>query len=181
MTSPGELDARVAAVHDVLQHGQRLGMLGDRSIGEVIEHAQAFVEALAATTGTVLDLGTGAGVPGLVIAAHRPDLHITLLDRRTARTDFLERQVRRLGWHDRVVVVATDVAQVTRTFDGVVARGFGDPGTTLRAGAPCVAPGGTLIVSEPPHPRIWDDALLFDVGLTKVATADVRVAVFRRA
>ena len=45
------------------------------------------------TCHTVLDLGAGGGVPGLVIAHDLPDLHVTLLDRRAKRTDFLERVV----------------------------------------------------------------------------------------
>ena len=96
---------------DTLTEAQHLGFLGARPIGEVIEHARAFVEALEelSANSRVLDLGTGGGVPGLVIAADRPDLQVTLLDRRTKRTDFLERGVRRLGWTERVSVMATDV------------------------------------------------------------------------
>ena len=66
-------DAELAAA---LAESQRLGMLGDRPVAEVIEHAGAFVLALAEVTGTVVDLGSGGGVPGLVIARARPDLRV---------------------------------------------------------------------------------------------------------
>ena len=49
------------------------------------------------SSGTVVDLGSGGGVPGLVIARARPDLRLVLVDRRAARTDHLPRLVRRLG------------------------------------------------------------------------------------
>jgi hypothetical protein len=55
-------------LEDVLLAAQRLGTLGDRPIPEVIEHARYFVQALEGVTGCVADIGTGAGVPGLVIA-----------------------------------------------------------------------------------------------------------------
>ena len=75
---------------------------------DVVEHAAAFVVALEAVTGTVVDLGSGGGVPGLVIATARPDLRLVLVDRRVGRTDHLVRLVRRLGLDDRVTVLTAD-------------------------------------------------------------------------
>ena len=60
------------ALAEALAVSQRLGMLGERPIDEVIAHAGAFVDALAGTRGTVVDLGSGGGVPGLVIARAAP-------------------------------------------------------------------------------------------------------------
>jgi 16S rRNA (guanine527-N7)-methyltransferase len=79
------------ALIDALRASQRLGMLGGRSIYEVVDHASAFVAALADVRGLVVDLGAGGGVPGLVIAAARPDLRLVLVDRRATRTDHLRR------------------------------------------------------------------------------------------
>lgn len=164
---------------EALGESQRLGLLGDRPIDEVIDHARSFVEALAEVTGTVLDLGSGGGVPGLVVAADRPDLSVTLLDRRMKRTDFLERIVRSLGWSDRVRVLTADAARVAveTPFDAVVARGFGPPERTLRIAARFVVRGGLIVVSEPPSGDRWPPALLVDVGLTRRAS-DPRVACF---
>jgi 16S rRNA (guanine527-N7)-methyltransferase len=118
-------------LHEALGASQRLGFLGDRPIPEVIVHARAFVGALADVEGRVIDIGSGGGVPGLVLAVDRPDLAVTLLDRRTKRTDFLLRMVRRMHIVDRVTVVAADVEEALRTglggFDAVTARGFGPP------------------------------------------------------
>src|SRR5215204_5250042 len=85
-------------------------MLGERPIDEVVVHAGSFVDALVGVQGTVLDLGSGGGVPGLVIAEARPDLFVVLVDRRATRTDHLRRLVARLGWRDRVEVVTADAA-----------------------------------------------------------------------
>ncbi len=51
-------------------------MLGAAPVPGVIDHSEAFVAALRGVTGTVVDLGSGGGVPGLVIAWRRPDLRV---------------------------------------------------------------------------------------------------------
>ncbi len=125
-------------------------MLGRRPIGDVIDHATAFVAALEGVAGTVVDLGSGGGVPGLVIARARPDLRLVLVDRRSNRTDHLTRLVRRLDLDDRVEVVNADVGELDLVADAAVARGFGSPASTLRAAVRVVRPGGVIVVSEPP-------------------------------
>ena len=175
--------AVLAALVDALTSSQRLGMLGDRPIAEVIDHAGAFVTALASVTGTVVDLGAGGGVPGLVIAARRPDLRVVLVDRRATRTDHLRRLVRRLGFTDHVEVETADAAALAgRQADAVVARGFGPPGVTLAAAAAVTSVGGTIVISEPPVPAPgrWPPSLLATCGVSVVRSPDSRVAVFRR-
>jgi 16S rRNA (guanine527-N7)-methyltransferase len=163
---------------------QRLGMLGDRPIDEVVDHATAFVDALTAITGTVVDLGSGGGVPGLVIARARPDLRLVLVDRRAARADHLVRLVRRLGLDDRVTVRAHDATTLTLEppADAAVARGFGPPARTLPAASRLVRDGGTIVVSEPPDSPAgrWPVALLDDAGVDVVLQGDPRVVVFHR-
>jgi 16S rRNA (guanine527-N7)-methyltransferase len=158
----------VTALHDA----QRLGFLGARPIVEVIAHARGFVRALddCGPLHTVLDLGAGGGVPGLVIAHDRPDLAVTMLDRRAKRTDALERVVRRLGWGARVDVVCQDAAnfEPDDQFDAVVARGFGPPDFTLSCAVRLVRPGGTIVISEPPGDDRWDPALLDALGLQRI-------------
>lgn len=159
--------ALIAALADA----QRLGFLGARPVADVITHARGFVRALDdhGPIESVLDLGSGGGVPGLVIAHDRPSLQVTLLDRRAKRTDVLERVVRRLGWEDRVRVVCRDAADLEPpgSFDAVVARGFGPPAVTLTAAARLVRAGGPIVISEPPGPDRWDTALLDRLGLRR--------------
>ena len=168
-------DEPSVALVDALLDAQRLGFLGSRPIPEVIEHARGFVRALRARGNdrvieSVLDLGSGGGVPGLIIAHDLPAVHLTLLDRRAKRTDALERLVRRLGWQDRITVVCADVTTFVpdTPFDAVVARGFGPPEFTLTQAARLVCAGGPIVISEPPGVDRWDDQLLAELGLRRV-------------
>jgi 16S rRNA (guanine527-N7)-methyltransferase len=132
----------------------RLGILGS-DIGIAIEHARRFGRALR-PTGALLDLGSGAGLPGLVLAVDDEQLHVVLLDASERRTDLLRRAVGRLGVADRVEVVCERAEVFGRrpavrgTFPAVVARAFGPPATVAECAAPLLTTGGQLLVSEPP-------------------------------
>lgn len=168
---------------EALASSQRLGLLGDAPIDDIIEHATAFVDALVGVSGTVVDLGSGGGVPGLVIAEARADLWLVLVDRRSSCADHLRRLVGRLALGDRVTVLACDAAQAPSmldSVDAVVARGFAAPETTAAAGVRLLRDGGRLVISEPPPgtPERWRPAFLAGHGLHRVPHADARVAVF---
>ena len=159
-------------VAEVLAAAQRLGTLGDRPIPEVIDHARKFVAALEGVTGRVVDIGTGAGVPGLVIAEDCPDLQLVLVDRRETRMDALRMAVAGLGFSDRVTVLTADVADLGRDpehagqYSAVVCRGFGSPEVTAPLARPLLKNGGSLIVSEPPSqdPKRWSEGVLSGAG-----------------
>lgn len=163
------------AVDGVLAEAQRLGFLGGASVAEHRRHALAFVTTLRPAA-TILDLGTGGGLPGLVVAEARPDATVVLLDARQRRTDFLRRAVARLGWDGRVVVLEGRAETLGRDpgwrarCEAVVARGFGPPSATAECAAAFLAIGGQLVVSEPPAdastPSIrWPVEPLAELGL----------------
>ena len=181
MTSPRK------TLTDVLGDAQKWGTLGRRSVSQVIEHARQFLPPLESCAGPVIDIGTGAGVPGLVIAEARPDLHLVLTDRRATRMDALRRGVMAMGLADRVEVITADVEDLGRDPDhrgryaAVVSRGFGPPEVTLRLALPLLKNGGTIVISEPPPetPPRWKTELLQEVGVT-LSDASPGVAVFTR-
>lgn len=165
---------------ETLRLAQRFGVLGARPVEEAVAHARQFVAALEPVHGRVIDLGSGGGLPGLVIAVDRPDLEVILVDRREKRTDLLERAVARLGLGDRVTVRCEDATRLRGSIpDGaqaVTARGFGPPEHTLRVAASCRAPDGRIVISEPPSGDRWDAELVSSLGL-RLAKGD-GVAVF---
>jgi 16S rRNA G527 N7-methylase RsmG len=164
-----------------LDESRRFGALGEQA--EVaLSHGERFLAALGAAR-FVLDLGSGGGVPGLVIAVRRPDLHLTLLDRRTARTDLLLRLVGRLGLTDRVTVLAGEATELGvdpryyGKFDAVVCRSFGTPLVTAHCAKPFLAVGGRLVVSEPPTGEArWDLPEIASLGF-RPATSPLGIQV----
>ena len=149
-------------------------MGGGQDVDALAEHARGFVGPIASAT-RVLDLGSGGGVPGLVVAALRPDATVTLLDASVSRTDWLRRVVGRLGWGARVHVV-TGRAEVLAhderwrgSQDAVVARSFAPPLVTAEVASALLRVGGRLVVSEPPTPDLtrWPAAALADLGLRR--------------
>ena len=176
LNPPNEVTSAQRTLVDVLTAAQRAGTLGDRPIADVIEHALAFVSALPSDTRSILDIGTGAGVPGLVIADKLLHAQLVLVDRRATRMDALRRGVASLGWQDRVTVLTVDVADLARDpgytqhFDAVVSRGFGPPAYTARLARPFLSPGGLLVVSEPPSSENdrWPQRLLDECGFESV-------------
>ena len=146
---------RHPALVEQLERARQLGFLGPGPVEPHIEHALVFVSALVDTTGTVVDLGSGGGVPGLVIAVGRPDLRLVLVDARARRCRFLEEAVAALEIEAEVIEGRAEVVGRTPlrgAADAVVARSFGVPATTAECGSPLLRLGGRLVVSEPPPP-----------------------------
>lgn len=175
MTDDAALLAALAAI-------QVRGAIGEASLAGAVAHADQFVAALPLTARSLADLGSGGGLPGLVIAVRRPDLAITLVERRASRADLLLRAVRALSLTGQVTVLADDVrvlgTRAPRTFDAVTARSFAAPPITARWAGVLLRSGGVLVVSEPPDddPLRWPSATLAAAGLRD----DGRIAGVRR-
>jgi 16S rRNA (guanine527-N7)-methyltransferase len=108
------------------------------------------------TPPVLLDLGSGGGLPGLVVATRWPEATLVLLDAQGRRTAFLSDAVRRLDLEPRVSVRQERAEATGRDpgfrghFDGVLARSFGRPAVVAECAAPLLKLGGWLVVSEPP-------------------------------
>lgn len=108
------------------------------------------------SVGRVLDLGSGGGVPGLILAVALPNVEFVLLDANGRRCAFLRDAVESLGIADRVRVIegrAEDLARdklLRHTFEAVVARSFGPPAVVAECAVGFLREHGRLIVSEPP-------------------------------
>jgi 16S rRNA (guanine527-N7)-methyltransferase len=147
-------------LHEVLADARRAGFLGPGPLEIQLRHAGEFAEIARALESSprprVVDLGSGGGLPGLVVAQHWPDASLVLLDASARRTDFLRRAVERLGLQGRIEVVGGRAEELGRDgrlragFDGVLARSFGRPAVVAECAAPFLKVGGWLVVSEPP-------------------------------
>jgi 16S rRNA (guanine527-N7)-methyltransferase len=188
-------NAVVAALEDARRHG----FLGPGPVGEQVAHAVAFAELLEhAGVGPAdfLDLGSGGGVPGLILAARWVGNAATLLDGSERRMAFLRRTIAGLGWESRVSVAEGRAESLARTrelraaFSLVVSRSFATPAVTAEIGGAFLQPGGVLAVSEPAVRedqvlvrRRWPSDSLAELGLGPAELsqgAGAGVAILRR-
>jgi 16S rRNA (guanine527-N7)-methyltransferase len=170
----------------VLQSAQDLGLIGPGALDAHLEHSRAWTEVVGPSPDSLLDLGSGGGVPGLPLALFWPEVREVLLDAHRRSTAFIDRAVERLGWTDRVRTI-TERAEVAgrdpglrESFPLVLARGFGAPAVTAECGSPFVEVGGRFSVSEPPggDPARWPEDRLADLGLVVVEIRVVGTASF---
>jgi 16S rRNA (guanine527-N7)-methyltransferase len=97
----------------------------------------------------VCDIGSGAGLPGLVLAIARPDLRLTLVEPLLRRTTFLAEVVERLGLTNVEVVRArAEELHGTREFTVVTSRAVAPLGRLLDWSMPLVRQGGTLVAMK---------------------------------
>jgi len=169
-----------AALLGTLGEARRLGFLGPGALAPQLEHALGFADALAAlpdgpAPGRVVDLGSGGGLPGLVLATRWPEAALVLVEAGGRRAAFLTEAVTRLGLKSRVTVLRERAEVAGRDpgrrgcFDVVVSRSFGPPAVTAECAAPFLRVGGVLVASGPPDPgrhrERWPVAGLAMVGL----------------
>jgi len=124
-----------------------------------------FFASLLPEEGRVLDLGSGAGFPGVPVAILRPEMRVTLLESHQRKAVFLKEATRDL---ENVEVVPKRAEDISSTWDLVVSRAV-DPKEVLRQG-PRLAPRVGMLVGGA-------DSLLFD-GRTKLPWGDDRWAAF---
>jgi 16S rRNA (guanine527-N7)-methyltransferase len=161
--APGPVPAPPASgdgLLEVLRDAAARGLIGGPEIGAHVRQAEALAAVVEEVVGgppaTVLDLGSGGGLPGLVLAIRWDGTELTLLDGSTERCAFLEAAVGRLGLGDRVRVAAGRAevlghdSELRAQFGVVVARAFGPPAVVAECAAPFLWVGGRVVVSEPP-------------------------------
>jgi 16S rRNA (guanine527-N7)-methyltransferase len=170
----------------ILRRSADRGFLGGMTIPDQVDHALGFAfaveECLETAPLSVLDLGTGGGIPGLILMALWPDARVVLLDANERRTEFLRAEVLALPPRAEVEVVRGRAEELARNeslreqFAVVVSRSFGAPPLTAECGSAFIEIGGLLVTSEPPdaQPERWPQEGIGQLSLTK--GADVRFA-----
>jgi 16S rRNA (guanine527-N7)-methyltransferase len=94
----------------------------------------------------LLDVGSGAGLPGIPLAIARPDLSVTLLDSNHKKTAFLRQACIELALTNVAVVCErVETWQPEARFDQVISRAFSDLGEFVRLAGHLCVPGGTLL------------------------------------
>src|SRR5688572_11405520 len=123
----------------VIDWNQRMDLTAARSPDELVDLLLADAAQLAQLTpegpATWVDVGSGAGAPGLALALLRPDLKLTLVEPKQKRVVFLRAVLHELGRADILVERARDDALESKHFDVAVSRATLPPPEWVRAGA----------------------------------------------
>jgi 16S rRNA (guanine527-N7)-methyltransferase len=110
----------------------------------------AVLTVLALAPGArLLDLGCGAGLPGLPLAVARPDVAVTLLDSSSKKVAFVRQAIGELGLANATAVAARVEAFVPPVpFDVVISRAFSDLAAFEAAARRLLAPGGAVVAMK---------------------------------
>ena len=161
---------------EVLRRAREYGYLGPGPIETHLAHAlgfgAAFVSRYGAPPRNFCDLGTGGGVPGLVLGVLWPEAQGLLVESMQRRAASLRQALLDLNLVDRIEVaegraeVFAHELGLRESFTLVTARSFAEPAVTAEIAAGLVEMGGALIVSEPPEPdsRRWPAGGLAELG-----------------
>lgn len=125
--------------------GIERGLIGPREAEKLWERHIlncAVIHSLIPENATVADIGSGAGLPGLVLAIIRPDLRITLIEPLLRRTTFLTEAVVELGLSNVEVVRGKADTCHHRKFDVVTSRAVAPLAKLLAWSLPMVAKNG---------------------------------------
>lgn len=142
------------------------GVLGSVSVENLRAHAAGFVPAACGVLdeAVCVDVGTGAGVPGVILALLHPTSRWLLVDASERRCNIVRRVAHELGLSDRVIVRherGEDVAHdptIRGTADLAVARLLGPPAETVELLLPLVGPDGVAVVSIDATDPEWSAA-----------------------
>ena len=135
--------------HTLATIGLERGLIGPREVERLWDRHilnSALIEEVIPEGASIIDVGSGAGLPGIPLALVRPDLQMTLLEPLLRRSVFLQEVVDELGIGDRVAVVrgrAED--KVVAPAQIVTARAVAALDKLVGWCWPLVAPGGAIV------------------------------------
>ena len=125
--------------------------------------------------GSLADIGTGPGLPGIPLALAQRDLQVSLIETAGKKARFLREAVRHLGLGDRVRAHDARAQDVPESghHDCLAARAFGTLGEILAAGGHLLKPGGRLLAMKGRVPA--EEITALPVGYVHVATHPLTV------
>ncbi|MCR2783065.1 MULTISPECIES: 16S rRNA (guanine(527)-N(7))-methyltransferase RsmG [unclassified Microbacterium] len=157
------------------QHGEERGLIGPLELPRLwSRHILNSAVAAPLFSGRVGDVGSGAGLPGLVLAIARPDVEWVLIEPMERRVVWLNEQVRALGL-DNVEVLRGRAEDWNRgpVLDAVTARAVSALRTLVPLTAPLVRDGGELILLKGANAA--NEIAAAEKVIRKYRLSDVRV------
>lgn len=172
------IDVARAFTDDLARFGEELGLIGPLEV-ERLWSRHVVNSALVAPLlrpGRVGDVGSGAGLPGLVLAIARPDVHLVLIEPMERRTDWLNAESERLALTNVTVVRgrAEEVAP-DPLLDQVTARAVSALSKLVPLCAPLLRRDGELVLLK--GARVAEEIAAAEKALRKARVRDPEVLV----
>lgn len=173
----------------ILKWNRSMNLTGAQTLRALIEEHVADALPLAALPprGTsFLDVGSGAGFPGMIVAILRPDLRLSFLEKNHKKVVFLRTCIREAALSSIAIEgsIEEPPAELPARFDGVVARAVFAPERWVEIGERFVAEGGTLyalLAGSPPPPAPASLPALELSSYTLPTGAARSIAMYRKA
>ncbi|GAB3346283.1 16S rRNA (guanine(527)-N(7))-methyltransferase RsmG [Lysobacter tyrosinilyticus] len=147
-------------------------MVGKHLLDSLAMHP--FVDALAARGGSLADLGTGPGLPGIPLAIVKPGLKVTLVESNGKKARFLREAVRQLGLKDvRVAEARIEAVDEPGAYDAITARALATLPLIVELGGHLLKPDGVLLAMKGVYPA--DEIAGLPAGWTATASHPLQV------
>ncbi len=138
--------------------GKLVGGIGSDSLEKLLGNGANYIFVISAIFGqsdlSLLDLGSGVGIPGIPIALQRDNFTVSLMDSMARRINVAREFIPGLNLDSRVSVLhgRSDeyFSAYAERYDVVVSRCFGPPPLVAEVAIRFLKPGGVLVVSDPP-------------------------------
>jgi 16S rRNA (guanine527-N7)-methyltransferase len=159
--------------------GVERGLLGPREVGRIWERHILNSAAIAELLGSgdrIIDIGSGAGLPGIPLAIARPDLKVVLLEPLLRRSEFLAEVVNELGLAVEVVRGRAEEPAVRGRFgerDAAVSRAVAALDKLTKWSMPLLRAGGRMLAIK--GERASEEVEQFRRVMAASGAADVRV------
>lgn len=146
-----QLSVARAFTHNLAEQGEKLGLIGPLELPRLWSRhiLNCAIVAPLLHPGVVGDVGSGAGLPGLVLAIARPDVSFVLIEPMERRVAWLNDQIAVLGLSNATVKRArAEDVRLTHPLDQVTARAVSAFRTLIPLTAPLLRPGGGLLLMK---------------------------------
>lgn len=170
------IDLMRAFVVDLARYGEELGLLGPLELPRLWSRhiVNCALVAPLLTAGRVGDVGSGAGLPGLVLAIARPDAHLVLIEPMERRIDWLTEETARLGLTNVSIVRSrAEDARLEVPLNQVTARAVTALSKLIPATSRLLARGGEMLFLK--GARVDEEVTSAAAAIRKARLKDVDV------
>lgn len=145
----------------------------DKMLSHHVLDSLTVLAALPNHSGSLIDVGSGGGMPGIPLAIARPDWQITLIDSNSKKTAFLQQAVIELALDNITVQTGRIEALHGQQFNIITSRAFAELNDFVRVSRQLLAPNGTWLAMKGVYPYEEIEQLPENVVVDEVRVVQV--------